>query len=116
MPRVIGCTAVHLRELPRLLDPIEAFESLRGDPYPWLLDSATRGATGDVRRDRYSFAGTDPYLVLRAFSRRIELEGRREVRPGLALGREVSRRIESFVYERESATPPGETASGGGAA
>jgi uncharacterized protein (TIGR02266 family) len=34
----------------------------------------------------------------------------------LALGREVSRRIESFVYEREGATPPRETASGGGAA
>jgi para-aminobenzoate synthetase component 1 len=89
MSRAIGCTAVCSRELSRRLDPLEAFESLRGDPYPWLLDSATRGATGDSRRDRYSFAGADPYWVLRAYSRRVELEGRREVRPGVALGREV---------------------------
>jgi para-aminobenzoate synthetase component 1 len=61
---------------------LNAFEALRHDAYPWLLDSALR----QPGRGRYSFAGSDPYLVLRAFGRRIELECRREVRRDLPLG------------------------------
>ena len=77
-------TAIELRELaPR--DPLGVLASLRGDPYPWLLDSALPSP----RIGRFSFAGADPYLVLRARGTRIELECRRAVRPGLALGRQV---------------------------
>ena len=53
------------------------------DPYPWLLDSALPSA----RLGRYSFAGSDPYLVLRARGTDIELDCRRDVRPGLVPGR-----------------------------
>ena len=58
---------------------IEIVARLRDDPYPWLLDSALEAPT----IGRFSFAGSDPYLVLRAFGRRIELERRRDVRPDL---------------------------------
>jgi len=58
---------------------LSRFESLRGEPYPWLLESART----DGRLGRYSFAGADPYLVLRAFGRESVLELRREVRPEL---------------------------------
>jgi aminodeoxychorismate synthase component I len=68
----------------RELTPVEGgllsrFESLRGEPYPWLLESART----DGRLGRYSFAGADPYLVLRAFGRESVLELRRDVRPDL---------------------------------
>ncbi len=77
-------TAIQLRELsPR--DPLDIFASLRGDPYPWLLDSALPSP----RIGRFSFAGADPYLVMRARGTRIELECRRAVRPQLAPGRRV---------------------------
>jgi len=58
---------------------LSRFESLRGEPYPWLLESART----DSRLGRYSFAGADPYLVLRAFGRDSVLELRRDVRPEL---------------------------------
>ncbi len=59
-----------------------AFETLRAEPFPWLLDSALT----QPGRGRYSFAGSDPYLVVRAFGQRVELECRRGVRPDLELG------------------------------
>jgi len=62
---------------------LSAFELLRRLPYPWLLDSALQ----QPGRGRYSFAGADPYLVVRAFGRRLELECRRAVRPDLQPGR-----------------------------
>jgi para-aminobenzoate synthetase component 1 len=58
---------------------LEIVERLRGEPYAWLLDSALE-CPG---LGRYAFAGADPYLVLRAFGSRLELERRRDVRPDL---------------------------------
>jgi aminodeoxychorismate synthase component I len=66
-------------------DPIDAFERLRQGHCPWLLDSALRSQ----RLGRHSFVGADPYLVLRARGRRIELDCRRAVHPGLVPGRHV---------------------------
>ena len=80
-----GRTAVALRELGQARDLLTAFEQLRWDPYPWLLDSALPGG----RLGRFSFAGADPYLVLRARGMRSELQCLRAVRPGLAPGRRV---------------------------
>ncbi len=77
--------AYSVRPLPVHRDAIAAFESLRADPYPWLLDSALPSA----RLGRFSLAGADPYLVLRARGNRCELECRRAVRPGFARGRRV---------------------------
>jgi para-aminobenzoate synthetase component 1 len=58
------------------------FGELRTDAFPWLLDSALV----DGRLARYSFAGSDPYLVARAFGPRLQLECRRPVVPGLEAG------------------------------
>ena len=77
-----GCvTGLALRELdapPGGL--LECFESLRTGAYPWLLDSALESP----RLGRFSFAGCDPYAVLRVTGRSYALEIRRPVRPDLA--------------------------------
>ena len=59
------------------------FEALRGRPYPWLLDSSLPSP----RLGRWSFAGAEPYAVLRVRGERCELECRRGVRRGLEVGR-----------------------------
>ncbi|MDH3210942.1 MAG: aminodeoxychorismate synthase component I [Myxococcales bacterium] len=78
-----GRSVLACRELPWPAGPLAAFERLREDPYPWLLDSALSGG----RIGRFSFAGADPYAVLRARGTRVEIECRRAVRPGLRPGR-----------------------------
>jgi anthranilate/para-aminobenzoate synthase component I len=80
-----GATACASLELSPYGDLIELFERLRADPFPWLLDSALPSE----RLGRYSFAGSDPYLVLRARGPSVELDCRRAVRPGLEPGRAV---------------------------
>jgi aminodeoxychorismate synthase component I len=80
-----GATACASRELSPDGDLLELFERLRADPFPWLLDSALPSE----RLGRYSFAGADPYLVLRARGSSVELDCRRAVRPGLEPGRAV---------------------------
>jgi para-aminobenzoate synthetase component 1 len=64
-------------------EPVEAFEALRGLPEPWLLESALHAEP----LGRHSFVGADPWLVLRAWGDRVELECRRPLRPELACGR-----------------------------
>jgi para-aminobenzoate synthetase component 1 len=61
----------------------EWIEKLRRAPLFWWLDSAQLSP----RLGRYSYAGADPYLVVRGFGDRIELEVRRPVRPDLEPGR-----------------------------
>ncbi|UCE85329.1 MAG: aminodeoxychorismate synthase component I [Deltaproteobacteria bacterium] len=61
---------------------IDLVAGLTDDPYPWLLDSALEAPP----LGRFGFAGSDPYMVLRAYGRRIELERRRDVRPDLPAG------------------------------
>ena len=58
------------------------FAALRGKPYPWLLDSSLPSA----RLGRWSFAGAEPYAVLRVRGEDCELECRRGVRRGLRVG------------------------------
>jgi para-aminobenzoate synthetase component 1 len=73
-------TALAVRELAPLPSGLLLrFEKLRSEPYPWLLESAQ----ADGRLGRFSFAGADPYLVLRAFGGESRLEWRRPVRPDL---------------------------------
>jgi para-aminobenzoate synthetase component 1 len=64
-------------------EPDGAFESLRGRADPWLLESTLRGEP----LGRHSFVGADPWLVLRAWGDRVELECRRALRPELVCGR-----------------------------
>jgi len=74
-------TCVHLRELSPAPAPIAVFERLRGLAYPWLLDSALSGS----RLGRFSFAGADPYLVVRSSAAcgQSRLELLRNARPDL---------------------------------
>jgi para-aminobenzoate synthetase component 1 len=76
------CTALITLSAPPDLDPAGALERLRAAGAPWLLESAlpVRGS------GRYSFAGADPYLILRARGLELEIECRRAVFEGLAPG------------------------------
>ncbi len=73
-------SALAVRELaPPPGGPAAYLRRLRCEPYPWLLESARV----DGRGGRFSFAGADPYLVLRVFGRESVLEMRRDVRPDI---------------------------------
>jgi len=71
------------RELSAAPEPREAFEGLRHGANPWLLDSALRSD----RLGRHSFAGADPWAVLRLWGDRLELDCVRAVHPGWSTGR-----------------------------
>jgi aminodeoxychorismate synthase component I len=62
---------------------LERFEALRGLSHPWLLDSSLPSPG----LGRFSFAGADPWAVLRVRGERCELLVLRAVRPGLPAGR-----------------------------
>ncbi len=59
------------------LTPVKSFERLRSGKYSFLLESAS----GSVKTGRYSFVGTDPFLVFQSKGRRIEIikEGKKTV-------------------------------------
>jgi para-aminobenzoate synthetase component 1 len=76
-------TELSLRELPAAVGSLRAFEALRGHGLAWLLDSALPSR----RLGRFSCAGADPYLVLRARGEDLCAEVRRPAVPGLACGR-----------------------------
>ena len=107
-PRFSGATAVRTRELPAGFDLIEAFELLRADPFPWLLDSALPSR----RLGHFSFAGSDPYLVLRAFGERVELDCRRAVRADLTPGGSALEYDPLEVVRSLLPVPPGERGGG----
>jgi aminodeoxychorismate synthase component I len=88
-------------------DVLEAYERLRAGRYPWLLDSALR--VQDL--GRFSFAGVDPYLVLRIRGRKLDLDCRRAIHPGLVPGRRTEEAsaldtIRSLLPTSPSTSPP----------
>jgi para-aminobenzoate synthetase component 1 len=85
MERPSERSALAVRELPAAWQPLGAYERLRAGEAPWLLDSALRLP----RLGRFSFAGADPWLVLRARGERVELDCRRALRPGVEVGHRV---------------------------
>jgi len=96
-------------------DWLRVVDGLHGDPGFWWLDSAL----SDGRLGRFSFAGADPYLWLRARGQRVEIDVLRPVRPGLARGshqldadpfdtaRSLLPRADSLVYSTRTATGTG---------
>ena len=78
-------TACAVQQASHGRDWCEWIERLREAPLFWWLDSAQLSP----RLGRYSYAGADPYLVVRGFGDRIELDVRRSVRPDLQPGRSV---------------------------
>ncbi len=97
------------------LDWLRVVEGLHGVPGFWWLDSALE----DERLGRLSFAGADPYLVLRASGREVEIDVRRAVRSGLDRGfhrveadpietaRSLLPRADSIVYSTRSSGASG---------
>lgn len=61
---------------------LRAFDLLRQDAFPWLLDSALH----ENGLGRFSFAGSDPYLVGRIQAGQIEEHCRRPIRQGAQVG------------------------------
>lgn len=59
------------------LTPVKAFERLRSGRYSFLLESAS----GSEKTGRYSFVGTDPFLIFKSKGRKIEIikEGKKTV-------------------------------------
>ena len=80
-PRAALC----VRALPGDVDPLRFVEALDGQRCRWFLDSALE----TQRLGRFSFAGADPYAVLRISGTRSVLETHREVRPDFAVGQTV---------------------------
>jgi para-aminobenzoate synthetase component 1 len=86
MPQAVGFPALTIRELPAVgrgavagIDVISVFETLRAGSYPWLLDSGGAPGAPSAQLARYSFAGADPYLVVRCYGNRCEFSRLREV-------------------------------------
>ena len=100
-----GRAFVESCELPPAPGLLARVETLRGRPYPWLLDSSLPSA----RLGRWSFAGADPYAVLRVRGERCELECLRAVRRGLRVGRR-SLRADPLELLRALAPPPPDAA------
>ncbi len=82
MYQLSGKTVSAVREVLPAQGAPEVLEKLRSGCYPWLLHSALASERG-----RFSFAGADPYLVVRGRGSEIEVECLRAARPGLAVGR-----------------------------
>jgi aminodeoxychorismate synthase component I len=78
-------SALALHEIPSAPGPLAALAALRGRDCPWLLDSALPSS----RLSAASFAGAEPWLVLRAQGRRVELECRRALPGGPPPGRHL---------------------------
>ena len=82
MYQLSGKTVHFAREISPARGVPEVFEKLRSGSHAWLLDSALPSDCG-----RFSFAGADPYLVVRGRGSELEFECLRAVRPGLEVGR-----------------------------
>jgi para-aminobenzoate synthetase component 1 len=105
VPLPPACAFVVSRELPPAPGLLARFEDLRRRPHAWLLDSSLPSP----RLGRWSFAGADPYAVLRVWGERCELECRRAVRRGFPVGRR-SLRADPLELLRALAPPPPEGA------
>jgi len=110
-----GKTVSSVREVLPAQGVLEVFEKLCSGSYPWLLDSALASEHG-----RFSFAGADPYLVIRGRGSEIEVECLRAVRPGLAVGRreasgDLLQMVRSLFPEPPSVSVPTDLPFIGGA-
>lgn len=76
-------TCLHVEPAGRVASLLPAFERLRTLPGSWWLDSALPGG----RLGRFSFAGADPWALLRARGARVELDVRRAAQPRWPVGR-----------------------------
>jgi anthranilate synthase component I len=85
------------------LTPVKAFERLRGGKYSFLLESAS----GSVKTGRYSFIGTDPFLIFKSKGRKIEIikEGKKTVIDDSPL-KNLRELMEQYRTDRIEGLPP----------
>lgn len=84
--------------------PIGLFQKCRHDDYAFLLESVE----GGTRWARYSFVGSDPFLIFTAKDGRIDIRkrhGEREVKYGNPL-REFERLLEAYHSPKYEGFPP----------
>jgi aminodeoxychorismate synthase component I len=79
-------SACAIEPLPEAADWLRIVGGLRERPGFWWLDSALV----DARLGRFSFAGAEPWCVLRSYGARNEIEVRRAIRASQPLGRRVA--------------------------
>jgi len=101
-----GKTVSFARQISPARGVLEVFAKLRSGAYPWLLDSALASERG-----RFSFAGADPYLVVRGRGSELEVECLRAARPDLKVGRRLAsgdllEMVRSLFPEPPSAPAP----------
>jgi len=94
---------------------LRVIDELRLEPGFWWLDSTRT----DARLGRYSFAGANPYLWLHARGFEVEIDVRRDIRPGLAKGfhrieadpidcaRSLLPRTDSLIYSTRTSAASG---------
>jgi len=88
-------------ELP-FAPPQEVFESIKGD-YSFLLESIK----GPEKIARYSFAGSEPFLIFKVKNGVVELEGNgKKVLSSAAPLMELKRLLTSYKSERINGLPP----------
>jgi len=110
-----GKTVSSVREVLPARGAPELLQTLRSRSYPWLLHSALASDRG-----RFSFAGADPYLVVRGRGAEIEVECLRAARPGLAVGRhkasgDLLGMVRELFPEPPANSPPADLPFVGGA-
>ena len=98
------CPVPMIKRLPwPLTSPLEAYERLARPPYAFLLESVKGTAT----IGRYSFIGTEPFLVLKSKGTRVELQKgeKREVvdQDPMAVFKDLMKR---FAMPRPKGIPP----------
>lgn len=85
------------------IDPLCAFESIEGGRYSFLLESIK----GSKKTGRYSFVGTDPYLIFKSKGNLIEIEknGLRSIRFGDPLSA-LKGILQDLYLPRREGLPP----------
>ncbi len=96
-----------IEQIPLPLPPLQAFENLKDRPFCFFLDSAM----DPPKLGRFSFMGSDPFLVLRSRGKTISIEGPRGRRTIQANPFDTLRE----ALERYRTDTPGPVPFGGGA-
>jgi anthranilate/para-aminobenzoate synthase component I len=99
------CPLPLVKRLPwSFVSPLEAYERLASPPYSFLLESVK----GTSSIGRYSFVGTEPFLVLKSKGTRVELQqgGKKQVLEGENPIRIFKDLMKRFAVPRPKGIPP----------
>jgi aminodeoxychorismate synthase component I len=97
-------SSIIYEEIPlKELTPLTAFERIRGGRYSFLLESAS----GPMKTGRYSFIGTDPYIIFKSKGREIKVirDGKKTIIHDSPL-KKLRELIGQFRIDRIDGLPP----------